>query len=70
MVSIFFIVGSLAKSGSIKKKTGMSTDSPAFSFWSSKQKHWILLKYGATWPGVTLYVAIPIISAGPLFVAV
>ena len=70
MVSMFFIVGSLAKSGSIKKKTGMSTDSPAFSFCSSKQKHWILLKYGATWPGVTLYVAIPIISAGPLFVAV
>lgn len=62
--------GSEAKSGSMKKKTGMSTDSPALSFCSSKQKHWILLKYGATCPGVTLYVATPIISEELLLVAV
>lgn len=62
--------GSFTKSGSMKKKTGMSTDSPALSFCSSKQKHWILLKYGATCAGVTLYVATPMMSVGPLFVAV
>lgn len=39
IVSMFFIVGSLAKSGSMKKNTGISTLSPAFSFCSSKQKH-------------------------------
>jgi len=38
----------------MKKNTGISTDAPAFNFCSSKQKHWILLKYGATCPGVTL----------------
>ena len=53
-VSIPLMAGSFTKSGSIKKKTGISTVSPAFSLCSSKQKHWILLKYGATWPGVTL----------------
>ena len=70
MVSILVIVGSLTKSGSMKKKTGMSTVSPAFSLCSSKQKHCILLKYGATCAGVTLYVATPIISSLLLFVAV
>lgn len=44
MVSILFIVGSLTKSGSMKKKTGISTVSPAFNLCSSKQKHCILLK--------------------------
>ena len=39
MVSILVIVGSLTKSGSMKKKTGMSTVSPALSRCSSKQKH-------------------------------
>jgi hypothetical protein len=39
IVSIFLMLGSFAKSGSIKKKTGISTDSPAFNFCSSKQKH-------------------------------
>jgi len=34
------------------------------------KKHWILLKYGATWPGVTLYVATPMMSSVDLFVAV
>ena len=41
----------------MKKNTGISTVSPAFNRCSSKQKHCILLKYGATCPGVTLYVA-------------
>lgn len=36
---IFVMVGSLTKSGSIKKNTGMSTVSPALSLCSSKQKH-------------------------------
>ena len=54
IVSILFIVGSLTKSGSMKKNTGISTVSRALSLCSSKQKHCILLKYGATCPGVTL----------------
>jgi hypothetical protein len=70
MVSIPFIAGSFTKSGSMKKKTGMSTVSPAFNLCSSKQKHWILLKYGATCAGVTLYVATPMMSPSLLFVAV
>lgn len=70
MVSIFVMVGSLTKSGSMKKKTGISTVSPAFSLCSSKQKHCILLKYGATCAGVTLYVATPMMSSSLLFVAV
>lgn len=70
IVSILLIDGSLTKSGSMKKKTGMSTVSPALSRCSSKQKHCILLKYGATWAGVTLYVATPIMSSVLLFVAV
>lgn len=44
IVSILFIVASLQKSGSMKKKTGISTVSPAFNLCSSKQKHCILLK--------------------------
>ena len=39
IVSIPLMAGSLAKSGSMKKKTGISTVSPAFSLCSSKQKH-------------------------------
>jgi hypothetical protein len=37
----------------------MSTDSPALKRCSSKQKHWILLKYRPARMGVTLYVATP-----------
>lgn len=44
IVSILVMVGSLTKSGSMKKNTGMSTVSPALSLCSSKQKHCILLK--------------------------
>eukprot|EP00964_Phaeocystis_antarctica_P145488 scaffold111564_cov75-Phaeocystis_antarctica.AAC.2 len=47
----------------------MSTVSPGSSRCSSKQKHWILLKYAPACIGATLYVATPMIGSSEWLVA-
>ena len=46
-----FVSGSCLIFGSTKKTTGMSTDCPAFSVCSVKQKQAIFLKYLPAWSG-------------------
>ena len=64
------ISGSSKNFGSMKKNTGMSTSSLGSNRCSSKQKHWILLKYKPAFMGNTLYVETPITGSSLLLVAV
>ena len=60
---------SLIISGSTKKLTGISTDSPGFKVCSVKQKHSILLKYAPAASGATLNVAVPVTGLSEVLVA-